>query len=48
MPCAAQFLATNPEARAESMAIGAEFAAADSEALNLAEQGDAEPEKWWK
>jgi predicted transcriptional regulator len=45
---AAQFLATNPEARAESMAICAEFAVADSEALDLAEQGDAEPEKWWK
>lgn len=45
---AAQFLATNPEARAESMAIGAEFAVADSEALDLAERGDAEPENWWK
>lgn len=45
---AAQFLATNPEARAEGMAISAEFATADSEALDLAEQGEAEPEKWWK
>ena len=45
---AARFLAKNPEASAEGMAISAEFAAADSEALDLAEQGDAEAEKWWK
>lgn len=48
---AAHFLASNPEARAESMRISAEFSAADSEALDLAEgiePGDSEPEKWWK
>lgn len=48
---AARFLATNAEARAESMAIAEEFAFADSEALDIAEgrkPGDPEPEPWWK
>lgn len=45
---AARFLATNSDARTENIAICAEFAVADSEALGLAEQGDAEPETWWK
>lgn len=48
---AARFLATNPEARAESFAIAEEFAVADSEALDIAEgrkPGDPEPEQWWK
>lgn len=48
---AARFLATNPEARAESLAIAEEFAVADSEALDIAEgrkPGDPEPEQWWK
>jgi len=48
---AAQFLATDPEARAESFAIAEEFADADSEALDISEgrkPGDPEPEQWWK
>ena len=48
---AARFLATNPEARAESFAIAEDFATADSEALDIAEgrkPGDPEPEQWWK
>lgn len=48
---AARFLATNAEARAESMSIAEEFAFADSEALDIAEgrkPGDPEPEQWWK
>lgn len=48
---AAKFLATDPEARAESMAIAEDFAFADNEALDLAEgrkPGDPEPEQWWK
>ncbi len=48
---AARFLATNPEARAESIAIAEEFLPLDNEALDLAEgrkPGDPEPEKWWK
>lgn len=48
---AAQFLATNPEARAESLAIAEEFLPLDNEALDLAEgrkPGDPEPEQWWK
>jgi metal-responsive CopG/Arc/MetJ family transcriptional regulator len=48
---AARFLATNPEARAESMAIAEEFAFTDNEALDLAEgrrSGDSESEQWWK
>jgi metal-responsive CopG/Arc/MetJ family transcriptional regulator len=48
---AARFLATNPEARAESFAITEDFAVADSEALDIAEgrkPGDPEPEQWWK
>lgn len=43
---AARFLATDPEARAESTAISDEFAGADSEALTQLEQND--PEKWWQ
>lgn len=45
---AARCLASNPDARAESMAISTEFADADSDALDLAEQGSAGQEKWWK
>lgn len=48
---AARFLATDPNARAESLAIAEEFAVADSEALDIAEgrmPGDPEPETWWK
>lgn len=48
---AARFLATNPEARAESLAIAEEFLPLDNEALDLAEgrkPGDPEPEQWWK
>lgn len=46
-----RFLATNEEARAESLAIAEDFAVADSEALDLAEgrkPGDPEPEQWWR
>ena len=46
-----RFLATNPAARAESIAIAEEFAVADSEALDISEgrkPGDPEPEQWWK
>ncbi|MDD4964513.1 MAG: ribbon-helix-helix protein, CopG family [Gallionella sp.] len=43
---AARFLATDPEARAESTVISDEFAGADSEALTQLEQND--PEKWWQ
>lgn len=45
---AARFLATHPEARAEGMAISAEFSAADSETLDLAEQAETEAQQWWK
>ncbi|BBP05285.1 hypothetical protein TPL01_14610 [Sulfuriferula plumbiphila] len=52
---AARFLATNPEARAESIAIAEEFLPLDNEALDIAEgrkPGDPWPEelgeKWWK
>lgn len=46
-----RFLATDPEARAHSLAIAEEFVVADSEALDIAEgrkPGDPEPEQWWK
>lgn len=50
-----RFLATNPDARAESIAIAEEFAVADSEALDISEgrkPGETspfEPEaQWWK
>ena len=48
---AARFLATDPEARAESIAIAEEFLPLDNEALDRAEgrkPGDPEPEQWWK
>lgn len=52
---AARFLANNPEARAESIAIAEEFLPLDNEALDIAEgrkPGDPWPEelgeKWWK
>lgn len=48
---AARFLATNPEARAESLAIAEEFLPLENEALDIAEgrkPGDPEPEPWWK
>ena len=48
---AALFLATDPEARAESVAIAEEFLPLDNEALDIAEgrkPGDPEPEKWWQ
>ncbi len=43
---AAQFLATDPAAQAESNAIAAEFAAADNEALAQIEQTDNDG--WWR
>lgn len=49
------FVATNPDARAESTAIAEEFAVADSEALDISEgrksgeSSPSEPEaQWWK
>jgi len=48
---AAQFLASDPEARAESLRIAEDFAYTDNEALDMAEgrkPGDPESEKWWK
>ncbi|MHB1230812.1 MAG: CopG family transcriptional regulator [Halothiobacillus sp.] len=51
MESAFRFLATNPEARAESIAIAEEFLSLDNEALDLAEghkPGAPEPEQWWK
>lgn len=48
---AARFLATNAEARAESIAIAEEFQPLDNEALDHVEgykPGDPEPEQWWK
>jgi metal-responsive CopG/Arc/MetJ family transcriptional regulator len=52
---AARFLATNPEARAESIAIAEEFLPLDNEALDIAEgrkPGEPWPEElgdiWWK
>lgn len=44
----AKFLATNPDACAQNMDISAEFAIADSEALELAKDGQTGHEKWWK
>ena len=56
MVAAARFLATNPEARAESIAIAEEFLpleneVLENEVLDIAEgrkPGDPEPEQWWK
>jgi metal-responsive CopG/Arc/MetJ family transcriptional regulator len=55
MVAAARVLATNPEARAESIAIAEEFLPLDNEALDIAEgrkPGDPWPEElgdiWWK
>lgn len=51
MEAAFRFLATNPEARAESIAIAEEFLPLGNEALDFAEgrkPGDPEPEPWWK
>lgn len=51
MVAAARFLATNPEARAESIAIAEEFLPLENEVLDIAEgrkPGDPEPEQWWK
>lgn len=52
---AARFLATDAEARAESLAIAEEFLPLDNEALDIAEgrrPGDPWPEEsgdvWWK
>jgi len=52
---AARFLATNPEARAESLAIAEAFLPLDNEALDIAEgrtPGEPWPEElgniWWK
>ena len=48
---AARFLATNPEARAESMAVAEEFLPLGNEAIDIAEgrkPGDSKPEQWWK
>lgn len=51
MEAAFRILATNPEARAESIAIAEEFLPLENEALDIAEglkPGDPEPEQWWK
>ena len=55
MEAAFRFLATNPEARAESIAIAEEFLPLDNEALDVAEgrkPGEPWPEElgdiWWK
>lgn len=55
MEAAFRFLATNPEARAESIAIAEEFLPLDNEALDIAEgrkPGEPWPEDlgeiWWK
>ena len=51
MVAAARFLATNPEARAESIAITEEFLPLENEVLDITEgrkPGDPEPEQWWK
>jgi predicted transcriptional regulator len=51
MEAAFRFLATNPEARAESIAIAEEFLPLDNEALDRVEgrkPGDPGPEQWWK
>lgn len=48
---AARFLATNPEARAESIAIAEEFVPLGNEVPDIAEgckPGDPDPEPWWK
>ena len=52
---AARFLAMNPEARAESLAMAEEFLPLDNEALDIAEgrkPGEPWPEElgniWWK
>lgn len=50
---AAQFLAANPKARAESAAVAEAFLPLDIEALDIAEgrkSGDpeTEPELWWE
>ena len=44
----AKFLASNPDARTESMTISAEFAIADSETLDLAKDAHVMHETWWK
>jgi len=44
----AKFLASNSDARTESMTISAEFAIADSEALDLAKDAHVMHETWWK
>jgi hypothetical protein len=55
MVAAARVLATNPEARAESIAIAEEFLPLENEALDIAEgrtPGEPWPEElgdvWWK
>lgn len=51
METAFRVLATNPEARAESIAIAEEFEPLGNEVLDIAEgrkPGDPEPEPWWK
>jgi metal-responsive CopG/Arc/MetJ family transcriptional regulator len=55
MEAAFRVLASNPEARAESLAIAEEFLPLDNEALDIAEgrkPGEAWPEElgevWWK
>lgn len=48
---AARFLATNTEARAESISIAEAFLPLDNEAMEIAEgrkPGDPEPDQWWK
>lgn len=51
MEAAFRVLATNLEARAESIAIAEEFVPLGSEVHDVAEgrkPGDPEPEQWWK
>jgi predicted transcriptional regulator len=55
MVAAARALATDPEARAEALAVAADFLPAENEALKLAEAraagsgvDDAQDERWWQ
>lgn len=51
MEAAFRVLATNPEARAESIAIAEEFVPLGSEVPDIAEgrkPDEPEPEQWWK
>ena len=55
MVAAARALATDPDARAEALAVAADFLPAENEALALAEGRavgnggeDAQDERWWR